>query len=223
MSQQEDIKKQQHQHAYQHKKSPNQAISGAQSESVKEIGPIPNTPQVPSAEDAYVADGDIFTQLTDNHSTIQFDPVIKKGIAIFEILVLKSVDSVGIADESERYNPGDYPHERDDGKNMVEYGWEGDTGRIFNWGDENEGFKVDDRVTLELNMDSNPRTLTFFKNDVEQPTFVTNIPAAVRFWVCIAFKDDSFKVLKFESISAPVAKHGADSIAWDFKSEKQDE
>lgn len=34
-------------------------------------------------------------------------------------------------------------------------------------------------------MDSNPRELTFFVNDIEQNNYIVNIPSAVRFWVRI--------------------------------------
>ncbi|KAA6368353.1 MAG: hypothetical protein EZS28_036119, partial [Streblomastix strix] len=72
-----------------------------------------------------------------------------------------------------------------------------------------------------LNMDSSPRTLTFFKNDVEQPDYVTNIPAAVRFFAFLWEKGTAFKVLKFDALSAPTAKHGAGSRAWEYGTEWQ--
>ncbi|KAA6383862.1 MAG: hypothetical protein EZS28_020610 [Streblomastix strix] len=63
-------------------------------------------------------------------------------------------------------------------------------------------------------MDSNPRKLTFFVNDEEQMNYVSDIPAAVRAFLYA--KGDSFKVLKFESLSAPVAVNGAGSRAWKY-------
>ncbi|KAA6374359.1 MAG: hypothetical protein EZS28_030115 [Streblomastix strix] len=78
-----------------------------------------------------------------------------------------------------------------------------------NWVKKNyKPFKNTDRVTLELNMDSNPRTLSFFVNDEEQKLYVVNVPPAVRFWVFLCGKFESFKIVKFESVSSPVATNG---------------
>ncbi|KAA6308514.1 MAG: hypothetical protein EZS28_056675, partial [Streblomastix strix] len=60
-------------------------------------------------------------------------------------------------------------------------------------------------------------TLTFFVNDEEQPNYATNIPAAVRAF--LFKKAEAFKVLKFEALSAPTAKHGAGSRAWEYGTE----
>ncbi|KAA6348414.1 MAG: hypothetical protein EZS28_051978 [Streblomastix strix] len=68
-------------------------------------------------------------------------------------------------------------------------------------------FKTKDRLAIEVNMNSNPRTVGFFVNDAEQRLYVVNIPPAIRFW-CYISQNNSFKVLKFESLSKPKADPG---------------
>jgi hypothetical protein len=40
-------------------------------------------------------------------------------------------------------------------------------------------------VKLEADLDASSRTLRFFVDDREQPVFVTNIPQAILFAVCL--------------------------------------
>ncbi|KAA6403259.1 MAG: hypothetical protein EZS28_001202 [Streblomastix strix] len=235
------------QHAYQQKKIPNQnqistisqvpiyqtipsntmlnseamnaklnLFSGAQSDS------IPYAAQIPKSllfKDVKVKE-DTFTLNNDNRTTILFDPLISKGIIKFEVL---NVSTVGIADETVKYGRKEFPSARGY-ENIVrqhQNGWIGHTGE---WIEGNARFwNAGDRVALEMDMDSSPRTLTFFVNDEEQPNFVTNIPTAVRFFVYLEVKDQAFKVLKFEALSAPTAKHSTGSRAWEYgtKWEKQ--
>ncbi|KAA6359855.1 MAG: hypothetical protein EZS28_044619 [Streblomastix strix] len=84
---------------------------------------------------------------------------------------------------------------------------------------ENDEFSSGDRVAMELDMNSMPRTLTFFVNDVEQKNYVTNIPAAVRFFALLYKQGTQFKVLKFETLSIPTAKHLKGSRAWKWGTE----
>ncbi|KAA6363990.1 MAG: hypothetical protein EZS28_040483 [Streblomastix strix] len=68
---------------------------------------------------------------------------------------------------------------------------------------------------MELNMDSNPRTLTYFIDDVEQMEYVTNIPAAVRFFAVLFYQNSSFKIERFDRLSVPYAKHeGSQEKQW---------
>ncbi|KAA6358550.1 MAG: hypothetical protein EZS28_045924 [Streblomastix strix] len=68
-------------------------------------------------------------------------------------------------------------------------------------------------------MESNPRSLTFFNDDKEQPNFVINIPKAVRIWCFIWRQGASFKITKFEFLSTPTARHGKGSRAWEYGKE----
>ncbi|KAA6381315.1 MAG: hypothetical protein EZS28_023159 [Streblomastix strix] len=67
--------------------------------------------------------------------------------------------------------------------------------------------KERNHVALNLNMDSNPGTLTFFYNDVKQRNYIINIPPAVRFWAYLWNHGSSFKMNKFERLSEATAKH----------------
>ncbi|KAA6366721.1 MAG: hypothetical protein EZS28_037752, partial [Streblomastix strix] len=181
--------------------------------------PTPYTAQIPKGllqKDVKVKE-DTFTLNNRNHSTILFDPLIKNGVFRFEVLNIQDLYAVGIADESVKYGRGEGPDKRGYYK-IIEYddlGWIQHIGETIRGNAEikNNG----DRITLELNMDSNPRTLTFFVNDVEQPNFVINIPSAIR--ACIISENASFKVLKFEALSAPVAVNGAGSHSWEWGKE----
>ncbi|KAA6394531.1 MAG: hypothetical protein EZS28_009943 [Streblomastix strix] len=176
---------------------------------------LPYTAQVPKSllsKDVKV-ERNIFTSINDNHTTILYDPLIKKGIVRFEVYSIRSLDKIGIADDSVRYERKEDPEARGFDK-IVRYdcpGWIQHSGDFI---EGNAKFRTEDSVALELNMDSRPRTLTFFVNDEEQPNYVTNIPAAVRAFMM--FKDESFKVLKFESLPAPTAQHAAGSRFWEF-------
>ncbi|KAA6383315.1 MAG: hypothetical protein EZS28_021157, partial [Streblomastix strix] len=141
--------------------------------------------------------------------------VIKKGVMRFEVKSIEDLRRIGIADETVKYGRNEKPEARGWGK-IVAYDY--NAGRIGHIGDYIEGnakFRDGDRVALELNMDSTPRTLTFFVNDEEQMNYVSNIPAAAN----IHIKDDVFKVLKFEALSEPTAKHGAGSCVWEYGTE----
>ncbi|KAA6367545.1 MAG: hypothetical protein EZS28_036928 [Streblomastix strix] len=177
---------------------------------------FPFTPQILSDNDTKVV-GDIYTSISNNNSTILFDPVVKKGIVKFEVQSIEDLSAVGIADETVKYERREYPQARGYEK-IVEYKQLGYIEHIGDHIEGNAGFEnAGDRVTLEMNMDSSPRTLTFFKNDVEQPNYVTNIPAAVR--ASLPSLDNAFKVLKFEALPAPTAKHAAGSRSWEYGTE----
>ncbi|KAA6379828.1 MAG: hypothetical protein EZS28_024647, partial [Streblomastix strix] len=176
---------------------------------------IPYAAQIPNSllfKDVNV-DGETFSLISDNKTTILFDPLIKKGIVKFVVQSLNSLVEVGIADETVKYERKEFPDARGQDK-IVQYDWNGDICHIGDFITGNAEFNTGDRVALELNMDSSPRTLTFFVNDEEQPNYVSNIPASVR--ALLWCKGEAFKVLKFEALSAPTAKHGAGSHAWEY-------
>ncbi|KAA6376367.1 MAG: hypothetical protein EZS28_028107 [Streblomastix strix] len=190
-------------------------FSDAQSDS------IPYAAQIPKSllfKDVKVKE-DTFTLSNNNDSTILFDPVVKKGIVKFQTLSLHWFRAVGIADETVKYERKEFPDARGKEKIVTYYS----IGEIRHIGDYIKGnaefYETGDCVTLELNMDSNPRTLTFFVNDEEQPDYVTNIPAAVRFFAALWLKYTAFKVIKIEALSKPTAKHGAGSRAWKYGTE----
>ncbi|KAA6326617.1 MAG: hypothetical protein EZS28_053925, partial [Streblomastix strix] len=90
---------------------------------------------------------------------------------------------VGIAIDSIRFDRNERPQAKGDGL-IVRYNCNGSIQHIS---DEIEGnskfFEDGNRVTLEFNMDSNPRSLTFFYECREQKNYVVNIPESVRVYV----------------------------------------
>ncbi|KAA6370173.1 MAG: hypothetical protein EZS28_034301 [Streblomastix strix] len=155
-----------------------------------------------------------------NHCTLLYNPVINKGIVKLEVLNVKDLTAVGIADESMRYGRNERPYARGLDK-IVYYSYDGSIIHIGDdWIEGNSGFDDDgSRIGMELNMESNPRSLTFFINDKEQPIFIINIPNAVRIWCYICYRGHSFKINKFEFLSTPTARHGEGSRAWEYGKE----
>ncbi|KAA6380394.1 MAG: hypothetical protein EZS28_024079 [Streblomastix strix] len=184
-------------------------FSGAQSDSIPYAAQIPKSLLFKHVK----VKQDTFTLNNDNQTTILFDPLVNKGIVKFVVQSIFNLSAVGIADETVKYERKEYPWARGYEK-IVQYYRFGNIQHDYHLSVGNAEFNTGDRVTLELNMDSSPRTFTFFVNDEEQPNYVSNIPAAVR--ALLWQKGDAFKVIKFEALSAPTAKHGAGSRAWEF-------
>ncbi|KAA6393126.1 MAG: hypothetical protein EZS28_011346 [Streblomastix strix] len=155
-------------------------------------------------------DQDTFTHTLENSfpTVVLFDPVITSGIARFEVINVRFLLGVGIADESMHYGQNEWPSAK--GKDMmIQYrneGW------IAHLGDEkiegNEKFiAANDVVKLELNMVSQPKTLTFFVNGIQQKNYVVNIPRAVRFWAFLWQKGSSFQISKFDILPVTAVRH----------------
>ncbi|KAA6369631.1 MAG: hypothetical protein EZS28_034842 [Streblomastix strix] len=103
------------------------------------------------------------TEENRNYCTLLFNPVINKGIVKFEVLRVKSLSGVGIADESVRYGRSENPSARGEDK-IVHYD---NCGGIKHIGDRiggNSGFWDAFLIGMEA----------------QQPNFIINIPKAVR-------------------------------------------
>ncbi|KAA6364864.1 MAG: hypothetical protein EZS28_039610 [Streblomastix strix] len=90
-------------------------------------------------------------------------------------------------------------------------------GQIHHIGDEidgNKSFVKDGTITMELNMDSSPRTLTFFNQGKEQKNYVKGLPPAIRLWAYFLAVGAIFEVTQFERLDSPTAKHGPKSVGW---------
>ncbi|KAA6402093.1 MAG: hypothetical protein EZS28_002379 [Streblomastix strix] len=62
-------------------------------------------------------------------------------------------------------------------------------------------------ITFEpLNMNSTPRTLTYFIDHEQQPLYIANVPIGVKFMVFIYCTNDSFKITQFERLVEPTAQ-----------------
>ncbi|KAA6403346.1 MAG: putative Serine/threonine-protein kinase Nek3 [Streblomastix strix] len=170
------------------------------------LSPILFSPILPGLNDVTFQDN-LYTNVSDNHSTVLFNPVIRSGIVRMEILNVADLLAVGIADESVQYDQNEYPESGGKHKRIY-FRYDGSLTHISSYLQGNDEFGHSGcRVTMELNMDTNPRSLTFFINDVEQKNYLTNIPAAVRFYAFLLYKGEQFKVLKFDHLSSPAATH----------------
>ncbi|KAA6398234.1 MAG: hypothetical protein EZS28_006241 [Streblomastix strix] len=143
------------------------------------FGPIVHVHLLPHP-DAVQIDGELYKNKLYQSTVVLFDSVIRKGIVKFKVDDDNHLHGIGIADESIRYSQDEEPFARGEDK-VLEYRSFGSIKHIGESIDGNRNF-YGYPTTLELNMDTDPRTLTFFVQDEEQPNFVYNIPAAVRFW-----------------------------------------
>ncbi|KAA6376248.1 MAG: hypothetical protein EZS28_028225 [Streblomastix strix] len=190
----------------------------SQSESPLSFGSLTLIPLNPSTEDVEIEQNTfIHTDENQNDSVVLFDPVISKGIYKIKILNVIDLQGVGIADQSVQYGRNEMPGDSKYENRIVYYLREG---QIKHHGYDIEGNTVfwfkNQCVTMEVNMDSNPRMLTFFVDDKEQPNFVIDIPNSVRFWAYFYHLNSQFKVIGFEKLSSPSAKHGPGSHSFEF-------
>ncbi|KAA6398343.1 MAG: putative Serine/threonine-protein kinase Nek3 [Streblomastix strix] len=186
--------------------SPQEQLSGS-IQTQKDVGTIAYIHLVPYSEDVDIKDG-TFSGSSDKNSVILFNPALKSGIVKFEVLNLKDATDIGIADESVQYSRNQYPKQAGNGKIV----YCSSSGTLFHQGDligGNSKYKSGDRIAMELNMDSNPKSLTFFINDVEQPNYITNIPATSNIYQ----RKSSFKIVCFDLLTSSTAKHEG-SRAW---------
>ncbi|KAA6321012.1 MAG: hypothetical protein EZS28_054610, partial [Streblomastix strix] len=75
------------------------------------------------------------------------------------------------------------------------------------WIKGNSKIKSRHSIAMELNMESSPKQLTFFYDNIEQNNFVVNIPSSVRFLVYLSMSESSFRVLSFNRLVTPTALH----------------
>ncbi|KAA6375416.1 MAG: putative G2-specific protein kinase nim-1 [Streblomastix strix] len=190
----------------------------SQSESPLSFGSLTLIPLNPSTEDVEIEQNTfIHTDENENDSVVLFDPVISKGIYKIKILNVVDLVGVGIADQTVQFGRNEMP---DDSKYQSRIVYYRRGGKIQHYDNEKEGntnlFIRNKRVAIEINMDSNPRMLTFFVDDKEQPNFVIDIPNSVRFWAYFFQLNAQFKVIGFEKLSSPSAKHGPGSHSFEF-------
>ncbi|KAA6388182.1 MAG: putative Serine/threonine-protein kinase Nek3 [Streblomastix strix] len=176
-------------------------------------GPITYIPLQSTCLEVVRIDGCTFkhTFWNKDPSAILFDPLITSGITIFEVLDVNDILCLGIADESLRFERGDHPWNKDMGRTVQFYcngGIDHKTYTIYG----NDSF-LNRHIALELNMESNPRTVTFYVDNKEQKNYVINIPNAVRFWTFFCDRRAQFNITKFERLSEAKAKHGLGSRA----------
>ncbi|KAA6380441.1 MAG: hypothetical protein EZS28_024033 [Streblomastix strix] len=187
--------------------------------SLQVVGNVEYIPVVPHADDVNIS-GSVFTSKSDNHSVILFEPPIKSGIVKFEVQAMYQLFGLGIAQDPAQFKRNEGPQvvgkER-----MIFYICNGQIAFADERIEDNAEFDKGNYVALELNMDSNPRTLSFFIDDEEQKNYITDIPECVSFWVFLFEINSSFKVTKFERLCEATASHGSGTVATSFQSKKQ--
>ncbi|KAA6377504.1 MAG: hypothetical protein EZS28_026968 [Streblomastix strix] len=124
---------------------------------------------------------------THDHTTIAFNPEIRKGVYRFEVTFQHATFdySIGIADTTVQFAPGKEPENHLYHSKTVRYFRNGTFDHLTdNIVLGNATFNKDGmRVSAEVDMLKIPRKVTFFVDGVEQPNYVIGIPSAVRFWV----------------------------------------
>ncbi|KAA6373329.1 MAG: hypothetical protein EZS28_031145, partial [Streblomastix strix] len=188
----------------------------SQSVSPLSFGSLTLIPLNQSTEDVEIESNTfIHTDENENGSVVLFDPVISKGIYKIKILNVNDLQGVGIADQSVKYGRNEMPNKY---QSRIVYYRSG--GTIQHNDNEKEGntdfYSNNQSVAMEINMDSNPHMLTFFVDDKEQPNFVIDIPNSVRFLAYFCDLNAQFKVIEFEKLSSPSAKHGPGSHVFEF-------
>ncbi|KAA6393825.1 MAG: hypothetical protein EZS28_010645 [Streblomastix strix] len=155
----------------------------------------------------------VHTKSNHNYCTVVFDPIISAGIAYFEVIFhfhLHWYFDVGIARSSVKFEQNYHPSRYQEPKVSYCSG----LGRIEHIiGYEivgNEVFKDEQRIGVEVNMTTTPRTVHFFVNDVEQPAHIWH-------------EGSSFELLKFEYHTSSKSKGLPNSLALEWGKEWVDQ
>ncbi|KAA6381797.1 MAG: hypothetical protein EZS28_022676 [Streblomastix strix] len=189
----------------------------SQSVSPLSFGSLTLIPLNPSTEDVEIEQNTfIHTDENENPSVVLFDPVISKGIYKIKILNVIDLQGVGIADQTVQIGRNERPNDSKYQSRIVYYTRGGTIEHDDNKKEGNTFILKNQSVFMEVNMDSNPRMLTIFVDDKEQPNFVIDIPNSVRFWSYFYGLNAQFKVIGFEKLSSPSAKHGPGSHSFEF-------
>ncbi|KAA6396118.1 MAG: hypothetical protein EZS28_008357 [Streblomastix strix] len=162
-------------------------------------------------------EGNIFTHTKENQNfaPIVFDPAISSGIYKVEIHPIEALLGIGIGYESNCFEQNEEACARGFDR-IVYYDNSGLMRHIGPYVAGNARFDSLKRVAMEVNMDVNPRTLTFFVNDVEQKNYVTWLPPSIKFYAYFYNKGAQFKVFNFEKLAEPTAKHGVSTKKYKF-------
>ncbi|KAA6373396.1 MAG: hypothetical protein EZS28_031077 [Streblomastix strix] len=123
-------------------------------------------------------------------------------------LNLSKLSGIGIADSSAVFGSNEGPSEGESGKKTVRYNKDGDLGHIGAYISGNSQIEENKSITMEVNMNIKPRTLTFFYENKEQSVSVRNIPPSIRFYIYLYYPNSTFIITKFENVQCSSAKGG---------------
>ncbi|KAA6368663.1 MAG: hypothetical protein EZS28_035810, partial [Streblomastix strix] len=145
-------------------------------------------------------------------STVAFNPVITSGIVRFGGFFKDHPGwldfIIGIADSSAVFCSNELPHYYENDKKTVRYGKDGNLNHIGDYISGNSRIEENKTVTMEVNMNIRPRTLTFFYENQEQPVSIADIPSSIRFYIYLFDKNSSFTITEFSNVQYSSAKGG---------------
>ncbi|KAA6387140.1 MAG: putative STE family protein kinase [Streblomastix strix] len=195
--------------------------------SIRQISPIAliNPPNIAHQ----VGNKIICTNSKTDESGVAFNPIISIGIVRFEgkFQDIGNEIFIGIIDADTFFNDDKWPNlnDHDFWKYTLSYQNDGDLAhKISNISSILPSFGDGQKVALEVNLSSSPRTLNFFVDDKQLPVQIINIPTAVRFWIDLDNKGSSFTITRFEILQSSSVKkiQGQKTLEWG-KEWKQDE
>ncbi|KAA6402844.1 MAG: hypothetical protein EZS28_001631 [Streblomastix strix] len=178
---------------------------------------IPFQINVP-AGDYIKKDGEFTYTSTDfNAKTFPISPAITKGIYRFETKINKRGDvGVGVMKSGLNIPFGDWPGGKPQNQDCMIFYF---NGYVYQCGIGSQGnarFLDNSNVTIELNMDSRPRTAHLFLRGILQKLYISDLPESVQLYFYINFKDDSISALSLKQLAAPttVKVSGAKEVKW---------
>ncbi|KAA6372275.1 MAG: hypothetical protein EZS28_032198 [Streblomastix strix] len=157
--------------------------------------------------------------------TITMDPIINDGVARFEVVFNGHEGeefSLGIVEASQVFKLNDLPNGMN-GNCSARYSNIGELAhRVYCITKDstpingNSPFNCGQKISIEIDMTSNPRKCVFFVNGLEQKNSVVNIPKAIRFYVFVRKLNSSFQVTRFERLQSSSARGVPGSKQWEW-------
>ncbi|KAA6377435.1 MAG: hypothetical protein EZS28_027037, partial [Streblomastix strix] len=183
--------------------------------------PIIPTLIIPSQNYGKV-NGLTFIKSQNGFISVLVDPIITSGVVRFEVIVKEHENnyfSFGLAESAVDFKSGERANDQGYKENTVRYDSDSELFHICSRSRINSTFKCGQRIAMEADMNSTPRRLTFFIDNVEQPLSVVGIPNSIRFWVSLFSTGSSFTITKFEKVASSMARgvSGSSAIEWGEK------
>ncbi|KAA6390669.1 MAG: hypothetical protein EZS28_013803 [Streblomastix strix] len=182
-------------------------------------------PIIPNIEHCHSEGMKIIHSEVFGTSAVAYNPIIESGIVRFEGIFEKSLTNlyIGIADSSVVFEADQAPQDGQYVDKTVTYASCGDI-RHFQEDNKiggNNRYNDNQKVALEVNMDSTPRTLHFFVEGKEQPLSIINIPSSIRFFISTLHENATFTLTQFKSLSSSSAKgvEGSKKLDWGKESD----
>ncbi|KAK2964972.1 hypothetical protein BLNAU_273 [Blattamonas nauphoetae] len=115
--------------------------------------------------------------------------------------------------------PGEYKLGRDE-FSLGYYGLNGPIRHDGRWTTTNISWGDDDIVGIEVDMEDEPRSCSFWVNSMQQYLFVRGIPDAIRFCFGLSFKNSSCEVLSLKKVPVSTTKKMAGRKCFFFHEDK---